>query len=377
MSQPDKFIPALLRGFTSDGELGRLIAPMNLELATGQGVLSLDPGADALASPAALSEFLKASSELKEKSELRAIQIGELAYAVAVNYDDLQSLRKEGPKADLSEDSRQRVVVVTGGAQGFGEGMVRSMAKTGHLVYVADLNVSKAQELCDEINSGLGYTGTLPVEVNVANEDSVADMIDSITQTVGGIDVFVNNAGVLKADSVKTMSSKDFEFVTDVNYRGYFYCVKSVSKAMEWMNLGAKEGYFTDIIQINSKSGLQGSNKNGAYAGGKFGGIGLTQSFAMELVADNTKVNAICPGNFFEGPLWSDPDRGLFAQYLSTGKVPGAKTIEEVKAFYESKVPMGRGCRVADVMRALYYIIEQKYETGQAIPVTGGQVMLK
>ena len=138
-----------------------------------------------------------------------------------------------------------------------------------------------------------------------------------------------------------------------------------------------RKNYFSDIIQINSKSGLQGSNKNGAYAGGKFGGIGLVQSFAMELVKDNIKVNAVCPGNFFEGPLWSDPERGLFVQYLKAGKVPGAETVEDVKRFYEKKVPMERGCNGRDVSKAIYYIIEQKYETGQAVPVTGGQVMLK
>jgi sorbitol-6-phosphate 2-dehydrogenase len=135
-------------------------------------------------------------------------------------------------------------------------------------------------------------------------------------------------------------------------------------------------GYRTDIVQINSKSGLSGSNKNGAYAGSKFGGLGLVQSFALELVEFGIKVNAICPGNFFDGPLWSDPVNGLFVQYLRTGKVPGAKTIADVKAFYEAKVPMGRGCEGPDVMKALYYLIEQEYETGQALPVTGGQVML-
>jgi sorbitol-6-phosphate 2-dehydrogenase len=88
------------------------------------------------------------------------------------------------------------------------------------------------------------------------------------------------------------------------------------------------------------------------------------------------KLNSLYTGNYFEGPLWSDPEHGLFRQYLEAGKVPGAKTIEDVKRHYEAQVPMKRGCTVEDIMKAIYYIIEQKYETGQAIPVTGGQVMI-
>ena len=113
-----------------------------------------------------------------------------------------------------------------------------------------------------------------------------------------------------------------------------------------------------------------------SYCVGQFAGIGLTHSFAMELMPDRIKVNAICPGNYFEGPLWSDPEKGLFLQYLRAGKVPGAKTIEDVKRHYESMVPAGRGCRVEDLVKAIKYVIDQEYETGQAIPVTGGQVML-
>jgi sorbitol-6-phosphate 2-dehydrogenase len=201
-------------------------------------------------------------------------------------------------------------------------------------------------------------------------------MIYEIIKKAGGIDIFISNAGVLQAGSVKEMSFSEFALVNKVNYFGYFLCVKHASKVMALQNIPSKK-YFTDIIQINSKSGLKGSNKNSAYAGSKFGSLGLTQSFALELIDDNIKVNAICPGNFFEGPLWSDPDKGLFVQYLRTGKVPGAKTIEDVKRFYESKVPIKRGCTGEDVTKAIYYLIDQKYETGQAIPVTGGQVMLK
>ena len=167
----------------------------------------------------------------------------------------------------------------------------------------------------------------------------------------------------------------EFDLVTSVNYKGYFVCVQIAAPIMALQHL-ARPDCWSDIIQINSKSGLVGSNRNGAYAGSKFGGIGLTQSFALELVDDGIKVNAICPGNFFDGPLWSDPATGLFVQYLRTGKVPGARTLEDVRRFYEAKVPMRRGCRAADVMKAVFYIISQRYETGQAVPVTGGQVML-
>ena len=268
-----------------------------------------------------------------------------------------------------------RIAVVTGGAQGFGEGIVRELIARECLVYIADLNIDGAKKLAQSLNSEAGKTVALTVAVNVMDESSVEAMMAEMTQTTGGLDLFVANAGVLKAGSVKEMEKKDFDFVTNVNYTGYFLCVKHVSKILALQN-EATGKYFTDIIQINSKSGLEGSNKNGAYAGGKFGGIGLTQSFALELVTDNIKVNSICPGNFFDGPLWSDPDRGLFIQYLRTGKVAGAKTIADVKAFYEAKVPMNRGCYSEDVAKAIVYAVDQKYETGQAIPVTGGQVML-
>ncbi|MFW6292014.1 MAG: SDR family oxidoreductase, partial [Spirochaetota bacterium] len=217
---------------------------------------------------------------------------------------------------------------------------------------------------------------TRAARVDVSDEDSVASMVEEVVRMAGGIDLFISNAGVLKAGSVKELSKDDFDFVTRVNYGGFFLCTKHVSPVMAAQNAAAPTDRYTDIVQINSKSGLTGSNRNGAYAGSKFGGVGLVQSFALELVADRIKVNAICPGNFFEGPLWSDPDRGLFVQYLRAGKVPGAETVADVKAHYEARVPIGRGCRGEDVARALLYLVEQRYETGQAVPVTGGQIML-
>ena len=144
---------------------------------------------------------------------------------------------------------------------------------------------------------------------------------------------------------------------------------------MKAQNEGDPDRY-ADIIQINSKSGLRGSKANFAYSGSKFGGIGLVQSFALELAPYRIKVNCVCPGNFLDGPLWNDPENGLLLQYLKAGKVPGAATVDDVRDYYLSQVPMHKGCTPLDISKAIIYLIEQNGETGQALPVTGGQVML-
>ena len=131
------------------------------------------------------------------------------------------------------------------------------------------------------------------------------------------------------------------------------------------------------IINISSMWGVVGSSMESLYSASKGAINNLTLSLAKELGPSNINVNAICPGNFYDGPLWSDPEKGLFVQYLNAGKVPNAKTVEDVKEFYLSKSPIRRGCTPADVSKALVYCVEQCYETGQAIPVTGGQTMLK
>ena len=268
-----------------------------------------------------------------------------------------------------------KIAVVTGGAQGFGAGIAESLFSLNLNVVIADLNEETGNAFAVRLSSKKTPNKAIFVNTDVSDAASVKDLIISTVREFGGLDLIISNAGILKAGGLDEMDAKTFSKTTEVNYNGYFYCAKYASEVMKLQNQ-EKPGYFTDIIQINSKSGLKGSNRNFAYAGAKFGGIGLTQSFALELAPFRIKVNSICPGNFYEGPLWSDPHNGLFVQYLKTGKVPGAKSIDDVRAFYEEKVPMKRGCKLEDIMKALLYLIDQEYETGQALPVTGGQVML-
>jgi sorbitol-6-phosphate 2-dehydrogenase len=258
---------------------------------------------------------------------------------------------------------------------GFGEGIARHLFGEGANVVIMDINERAGRQLAAELNAYGTPNRACFIKADVGSLESMENAVFETILEFSGLDVFISNAGVLKAGSIEELDEDDFDMVTRVNYRGYFNCVKAVVPVMKVQNQYADQN-FGDIIQINSKSGLEGSKKNFAYAGSKFAGIGLTQSFAKELIGDRIKVNAICPGNFFEGPLWSDPENGLFTQYLNAGKVPGAKTIEDVKRHYESMVPAGRGCRVEDVVKAIKYVIDQEYETGQAIPVSGGQIML-
>jgi NAD(P)-dependent dehydrogenase (short-subunit alcohol dehydrogenase family)/rhamnose utilization protein RhaD (predicted bifunctional aldolase and dehydrogenase) len=288
---------------------------------------------------------------------------------------EVENYRRKVAAGASSGRVEGKTIIVTGAAQGFGEGIARELIGQGANIVVADLNEAVGQKTAEAFNAVARNNRAIFVKTNVADMDSLHNLMKQTIVNFGALDVFVSNAGVLRAGGLDAMTPENFEFVTKINYNAYFFCAKVASHIMK-IETAADPEYFADIVQVNSKSGLRGSKANFAYAGGKFGGIGLTQSFALELAPFRIKVNSICPGNFYDGPLWSNPENGLFVQYLAAGKVPGAKTVQDVKDYYLAQVPMRKGCNPADVTKAILYAIEQTGETGQAIPVTGGQVML-
>jgi sorbitol-6-phosphate 2-dehydrogenase len=296
----------------------------------------------------------------------------------------LATVRKKSRGTDLPEPVAvpqirkplyNKVIAVTGAAMGYGEGISRQLFAEGANIVLMDIDEKAGRSVAGDLNRTKSPNRAWFIRADVTDLASVQQAVYETVLEFSGLDVMISNAGVLKAGAIDEMEPETFDYVTRVNYYGYFNCVKAAIPVMRTQNRFNASGY-GDVIQINSKSGVAGSKKNFAYAGSKFAGIGMTHSLAMDLMSERIKVNAICPGNYFEGPLWSDPETGLFSQYLKAGKVPGARTIADVKRHYESMVPAGRGCRIEDVVKAVKYVIDQEYETGQAIMVTGGQVML-
>jgi sorbitol-6-phosphate 2-dehydrogenase len=264
---------------------------------------------------------------------------------------------------------RDKIAVVTGGAQGLGQAISQRLACEGCQVVIADVNEAGATAAADAIAQETGQRA-IGMKVDVTKEAEVGALFDLAVREFSRVDVVIANAAILIAEPIIDADAEKWRAVMNVNLFGYFLTTKHACRIMKPQRAGS-------IININSKSGKKGSAANSAYAASKFGGLGHTQSVALEMAPFNVRCNAICPGNLLDSPLWTDPQKGLFVQYLRAGKVPGAKTIEDVRRAYVEQVPMKRGCAYDDVCNAVVFLASDasSYVTGIALSVTGGQEM--
>ncbi len=252
--------------------------------------------------------------------------------------------------------------LVTGGAQGLGAALSERLAAEGADVAVLDLNAEGARAKAEQLASEHGVRA-LGLGCDVTDEEQVAAAFARVEQEFGRLDLCISNAGILISGDITEFDVAKWRKVVDVNLTGYMIVAKYAARMMLAQGSGV-------IIQINSKSGKKGSLKNSAYAASKFGGIGLTQSLALELAPAGIRVNAICPGNLLDSPLWVD---SLYEQYAKRWNM----TVEEVRRKYVDQVPLGRGCTYDDVANAMVFLCldESSYITGQALNVDGGQTM--
>ncbi len=256
---------------------------------------------------------------------------------------------------------QDKVGVVTGGAQGLGAAICLRLAREGCHVVIGDLKLEGTEDTAAKVRAL--DRRALAVKTDVSDEQSVSALFETAKSELGRVDIVVSNAAVLIAEPVDEADADKWRLVMNVNLFGYFLVIKHAARIMKEQKSGV-------ILQINSKSGKKGSFKNSAYAASKFGGIGLTQSAALELAEYGVRVNSICPGNLLDSPLWVD---SLFKQYARNQGI----TEEDVRQKYINQVPMKRGCTYDDVTNLLVFLASDQasYMTGQAINVTGGQEM--
>jgi sorbitol-6-phosphate 2-dehydrogenase len=257
---------------------------------------------------------------------------------------------------------QDRIALVTGGGQGLGQAISMRLAQEGAHVVVADINEETARATAAQIMADTDRKA-LAVKVDVTDEVQIEAMVRRTVQEFGRLDIIVSNAGILIAEEATEFPAEKWRAVINVNLIGYFLVAKHTAKVMKAQRSGV-------IIQINSKSGKKGSYKNSAYAASKFGAIGLTQSIALELAEYGVRVNAVCPGNLLDSPLWVD---SLYKQYARKWGI----TEAEVRQKYVDQVPMKRGCTYDDVCNVVVFLAsdQSSYMTGQALNVTGGQEM--
>ena len=255
-------------------------------------------------------------------------------------------------------DLKGKVAVVTGASQGLGEALAKRLDKEGCKVAVCDINYDGAKNVADQLSDSIALA------VDVTKFDQLEEAAKAVIAKWGTVDILVSNAAIVKSGDIFSLSPEAFKLVTDINLNGYFNTVKAFAPIMLEKKCGS-------IIQINSKSGKKGSYKNGAYAGSKFGGVGLTQSLALEFAESGVRVNSICPGNLLNSPLWVN---SLFKQYAQNQNT----TEEKIREKYINQVPMKRSCEYIDIENVMVFLASDysSYMTGQAINVTGGQQMV-
>lgn len=253
-----------------------------------------------------------------------------------------------------------QIAVVTGAAQGIGEGIALHLADEGAHVAILDLNEDAAGQVAERIRAKGRQAVALGVDVT--SEESVSEAMDGVCARLGRLDLLVNNAGVLKSSFITDFAKRDWDFVLNVNLTGAFLCIKHAARHMVAQESG-------NIVVIGSRSGKKGGLWNHAYCASKFGVIGMVQCVALDLAPYGIRANVVCPGNALDTPLWQD----LAVQYSK--KLD--KTPEEVIEHYRSRVPLKRGCAVEDIAQLVAFLAssEASYMTGQALNVTGGEIM--
>jgi len=240
------------------------------------------------------------------------------------------------------------VAIITGAAGGIGLTAAEVFAREGATVAMADFKVEQGEELAREVRQK-GYEATF-FQVNVADRQSVDEMVEKVQSAYGKIDILINNAGITRDAMLSKLTVEDFQTVLDVNLTGVFHCTQAVLPAMIANGRGR-------IINTSSVSGVYGNVGQTNYAATKAGVVGMTKTWAKELGRKGINVNAVAPG------------------FIETGMT--AKVPEKVLVQMMQMVPLARLGKPEDIANAYLFLAsdESNYVNGTVLHVDGGIMM--
>lgn len=242
-----------------------------------------------------------------------------------------------------------KIALVTGASRGIGRAIALRLAEAGATVVVNYAgNVKAAQEVESMIVDAGGKA--MLIQADIANTETVEDMIKNISKEYGKIDILVNNAGITRDSLLMRMKENDWDDVINTNLKGIYNTTKSVSRIMMKQKSGR-------IVNMASVVGLTGNAGQANYAAAKAGVIGFSKSMAKELASRGITVNTVAPG-FIETDM---------TLVLS----------DQVKEELVSRIPLARLGDAKDVANAVMFLVsdEASYITGQTLNVDGGMVM--
>jgi len=243
---------------------------------------------------------------------------------------------------------KDKVAIVTGGAQGIGKVVGNDLAKMGAHVVLGDVNLEGAEESAREIKENGGSASA--VQLNVTSADDVQKVFDSVSKDFKLVDILVNNAGVTRDGLLMRMKENDWDLVLDINLKGSFLCTQQAAKQMIKQKAGS-------IVNIASIVGLMGNAGQANYSASKAGLIGLTKTTAREVAPRGIRVNAIAPG-FIDTAMTQQLD-------------------DKVRQKLIEQIPLACLGQAQDIADSVSFLVSDRarYITGQVISINGGMLM--
>ncbi len=244
---------------------------------------------------------------------------------------------------------KDRVAIITGGANGIGRATASTFAREGAKVVVADMNEAAGQAVVDAIVATGGAASL--ARVNVTDPTEVQRMMENAVATYGRIDILINNAGITADARLVKMDLEQWQRVIEVNLKGVFLCGQAAARCMEMQESGGV------ILNAASVVALYGNFGQSNYVATKAGVIGMTKAWARELGRKKIRVNAVAPG------------------FIATDMM---KTIpDKVMATVQEKTPLGRLGDPQDIANAYLFLAsdEAAFITGAVVSVDGGIVL--